>query len=73
VYTLYMRSNGSPFVHALDTVDRHAVCVDLPRRVSQAQARLMKLERKNMKLLVEAAWATRPIAAIDVKTLRLRA
>jgi hypothetical protein len=29
-YTLYFRPSGAPFVHALDTVDRRAVCVDLP-------------------------------------------
>jgi hypothetical protein len=29
-YTLYLRPSGVPFVHALDTVGRRAVCVDLP-------------------------------------------
>jgi hypothetical protein len=29
-YTLYTRPSGIPFVHALDTVGRRAVCVDLP-------------------------------------------
>jgi hypothetical protein len=29
-YTLYLRPSGAPFVHALDTVHRRAVCVDLP-------------------------------------------
>ena len=29
-YTLYTRPNGTGFVHALDTVHREAVCVDLP-------------------------------------------
>jgi hypothetical protein len=28
-YTLYLRPGGVPFVHALDTVGRRAVCVDL--------------------------------------------
>jgi hypothetical protein len=30
-YTLYFRPTGTAFVHALDTVGRRAVCVDLPR------------------------------------------
>jgi hypothetical protein len=30
VYTLYAKSDGSGFVHALDTVARRAVCIDLP-------------------------------------------
>jgi hypothetical protein len=29
-FTLYVKGNGSGFVHALDTVDRRAVCIDLP-------------------------------------------
>jgi hypothetical protein len=29
-YTLYYRPSGVPFVHALDTAGRRAVCVDLP-------------------------------------------
>ena len=29
-YTLYTRPSGVPFVHALDTVGRRAVCIDLP-------------------------------------------
>lgn len=29
-YTLYGRPSGAPFIHALDTVGRRAVCVDLP-------------------------------------------
>jgi hypothetical protein len=29
-YTLYFRASGVPFVHALDTAGRRAVCVDLP-------------------------------------------
>jgi hypothetical protein len=29
-YTLYVRPTGVPFIHALDTAARHAVCVDLP-------------------------------------------
>ena len=29
-YTLYVRPSGVPFVHALDTIGRRAVCIDLP-------------------------------------------
>jgi hypothetical protein len=29
-YTLYFRPSGVPFIHALDTARRRAVCVDLP-------------------------------------------
>jgi hypothetical protein len=30
VYTLYQNTNGYPFIHALDTVARTAVCIGLP-------------------------------------------
>jgi hypothetical protein len=29
-YTLYGRPSGIPFIHALDTTERRAVCIDLP-------------------------------------------
>jgi hypothetical protein len=29
-YTLYSRPSGAPFIHALDTTHRRAVCIDLP-------------------------------------------
>jgi hypothetical protein len=31
-YTLYAKPNGTAFVHALDTVRREAMCIDLPWR-----------------------------------------
>ncbi|HYP56386.1 MAG TPA: hypothetical protein VEQ41_08835 [Solirubrobacterales bacterium] len=36
-YTLYDGNGGEPFVHALDTVDRTAVCIDLPQLAGVAQ------------------------------------
>jgi hypothetical protein len=37
-YTLYLRGNGTGFVHALDTVGRVAVCIDLPWRAMDSWA-----------------------------------
>jgi hypothetical protein len=68
VYTLYGRQNGSLFVHALDTVDRHAYCVDLPHRSSNPS--LSKLQLRPGRLLV--ATGTKRLAVIDTRTLRLR-
>jgi MYXO-CTERM domain-containing protein len=43
-YTLYFRPSGTAFIHALNTVGRRAVCLDLPSRakldVGNAQLRL---------------------------------
>jgi hypothetical protein len=35
-YTLYFRPSGAPFIHALDTAGRRAVCIDLPSDLSAA-------------------------------------
>jgi hypothetical protein len=69
VYTLYGRSNGSLFVHALDMVDRHAVCIDLPRRVAQEAMQYLQLKLTPGRLSVRNG--TTKIAVIDTKTLRV--
>jgi hypothetical protein len=66
VYTLYTRSGGSPFVHALDASNRRAVCIDLPWRGSQSRIWGMKLKLKPGKLVVGAR-----AAVIDTKTFRV--
>jgi hypothetical protein len=67
-YTLYFRPSGAPFVHALDTVGRRAVCVDLPSTVNldpgNAQARLAS---GGGTLEVVTDGATR--ARVDTRTL----
>ncbi len=70
VYTFYQQSDDYPFVHALDTVDRTAVCIGLPwewtgQDGAIARAR-MTLEGGK---LVIASGEKR--FAIDTKTLRL--
>jgi len=68
-YTLYARRpSGELFVHALDSVDLHAYCVDLPRRAS-GNVWHTKLELKPGRLAVVAG--TKRLAVIDTKTLRL--
>jgi hypothetical protein len=45
-YTLYDADGGEPFVHALDTVGRTAVCIDLPQlaRVPSRHAYLLQIQ-----------------------------
>ena len=69
VYTLYGRSNGTIFVHALDSVDRHAFCVDLPARVSSEAMSGLRLKLTGSTLAVRNG--TKRIGAIDTKTLRV--
>ena len=68
VYTLYVRPNGARFVHALDSVDRRAYCVDLPGKGNNSWR--AKLELKPGRLAVVAG--TKRLALIDTKTLRLK-
>ncbi len=42
-YTLYARQKHQPFVHALDTVEREAYCIDLPLRLAQLEQMALRL------------------------------
>jgi hypothetical protein len=68
VYTLYVRPSGGMFVHALDTVDRHAFCVDLPKRIEPRSNLRLRLTPGRLAVTN----ATRPLAVIDTETLRVR-
>jgi hypothetical protein len=68
VYTLYHRQAGKPFVHALNTVKRLAVCIDLtwdPGQDDVWNARL-KLSQDGKRLLVRSSGTT--VATVDTKT-----
>jgi hypothetical protein len=71
VYTLYTRPGGRPFVHALDSVNRRAVCVDLPWHGSQAPVWRMRMKLSAGKLVVHGTKAPRLL--IDTKTYRVSA
>jgi hypothetical protein len=66
-YTLYFRPSGVPFVHALDTTGRRAVCIDLPSlsNLDTGSAHL-GLSPGGRALQVNAGGVTR--AAIDTRT-----
>jgi hypothetical protein len=51
VYTLYARSQGNSFVHALDTVRRQAFCLDVPLRVRQAVRLALSRDERRILLL----------------------
>ena len=69
-YTLYMRPSGEPFVHALDTIARRAVCVDLPslKGVDVSNAHL-RLTSGGALLHVDVGGAT--AATINTRTFAL--
>jgi hypothetical protein len=70
VYTLYHRGTGKPFVHALNTAQRYAVCIDLPWEagVNVWQARL-KLSADGRRLTVRLNGAV--MATIDTHSFRV--
>lgn len=69
-YTLYQRAGGEPFIHALDTRDRKAVCIDLHDPL---------LEQGELRLLSAAGGARLDVrrrgtllATVDTATFRVR-
>jgi hypothetical protein len=70
-YTLYTRPGGSPFVHALDTVRRKAVCIDLPWHGSQAPVLRMTLRLSGRRVLVQRPTGL-AFASIDLRTFRVK-
>ena len=66
-YTLYARARNAPFVHALDTVDRQAYCIDLPLDLKRpAQMALRLVLRGDRTLEVRQLRTT--LAAVDTRT-----
>ena len=64
-YTLY-DGGGEPFVHALDTVDRKAACIDLPFLAGEADPYGLSLTLGPGRLSVMEG--DRPVALIDTRT-----
>ena len=67
-YTLYARSGQPPFVHALDTVNAKAYCIDLPLRLKQLEQMALRLTlARHGRLLVRNAAKT--LAVVDTEKL----
>jgi DNA-binding beta-propeller fold protein YncE len=71
VYTLYTRQTGKPFIHALATNGRYAVCIDLPWAASRQQiwTTRLSLSRDGRKLLVRSDGAV--VARVDTRSFRV--
>ena len=65
-YTLYARKGGRPFVHALDTAKRRALCINLPLRLAQPEQMRLRLALRGDRLEVRQGRAS--VAGIDTKT-----
>jgi hypothetical protein len=70
-YTLYARQGKAPFVHALDTVEQKAYCIDLPLRFSQQRQMTLRLRfRGEQALEVRSRHST--VAVVDMEKLEAR-
>jgi hypothetical protein len=67
-YTLYARSGQPPFVHALDTVNAKAYCIDLPLKLKQLEQMSLRLalDRRGTLLVRNGI---RTVAIVDTEEL----
>lgn len=75
VYTLYQQGDNYPFIHALDTVDRTAVCIGLPwdwAKSGDAIARAT-LELDGGKLRISGGGHSTTRFVLDTQTFRIAA
>jgi hypothetical protein len=73
VYTLYNGMGHESFVHALDTVDGSARCLDLPRSVPEDMLWNLRFGQASRGRLPIAAAHRAPVAWIDLATRTLHA
>ena len=69
-YTLYARPGAEPFVHALDTVEGEAYCVDLPLELRQVEQMALRLRLGRDGLEVHRGPTT--LAVVDTEKLEVR-
>jgi len=71
VYTLYHRGTGKPFIHALNTNQRFAVCIDLPwaATTQQAWTARLALSTTGHRLLVRSNGKV--VARVDTRSFRV--
>ncbi|MEA2449050.1 MAG: hypothetical protein QOG63_982 [Thermoleophilaceae bacterium] len=69
-YTLYQGGSGHPFVHALDTAHRRAVCIDLPAFTSGYGPERLRLSGDGATLTVLGS--RKPYALIDTASFAVR-
>jgi hypothetical protein len=75
VYTLYANPNNYPFVHALNSVTKRAVCIGLPwewsGNMSDIETATMRLSQGESRLTIAGSGGYGPRFVIDTKTFRV--
>jgi hypothetical protein len=70
-YTLYARQTDAPFIHALDTVERKAYCIDLPLEYELQRQMGMRL-RLHGTGRIDVRSRYRTVAVVDLQKLEAR-
>jgi hypothetical protein len=71
-YTLYAGAGaGPPFVHALDTRDRRAVCIDLPAQLASTDLWALRLRINPSGSRMTLARGKKPVVFVDTRTLEV--
>jgi hypothetical protein len=70
-YTLYARQSAAPFVHALDTIEQKAYCIDLPLGFTQQRQMGMRL-RFHGPARIDVRSRYRTVAVVDMQKLEAR-
>jgi hypothetical protein len=68
-YTLYAKPKY-PFVHALDSVQRKALCIDLPVKLSKTKQMALRLRLRGGRTL-EVRNGAETVAAVDTRTFEV--
>lgn len=71
-YTLYARQKHVPFIHALDTAQRQAYCIDLPLDLSRQKQMGLRFRFRDHGRLLIVRQAGVPVAAMDTRTMVVR-
>jgi hypothetical protein len=71
-YTLYDGAGSHPFVHALDTVDQTAVCIDLDGLTGRKDLQALRLSLDSGQEQLSVVKGADPVALIDIRTFAVR-
>jgi hypothetical protein len=71
-YTLYDGAGKHPFIHALDTSQRRAVCIDTPSLAGRSDLDRLSLTVNGDGSALTVAHAAQPVALVDTQTFEVR-
>jgi hypothetical protein len=71
-YTLYDGAGGHPFVHALDTVEQTAVCIDLDGLTGRKDLQALRLSIDPGQEQLSVVKGADPVALIDTRTFAVK-